>query len=49
MPGGLDRVIPDGFQLLGLTLIAERKEEQKRNEDFMRPISAEKLVYRVGV
>ncbi|ORY79745.1 chaperonin 10-like protein [Leucosporidium creatinivorum] len=48
MPGGLDRVLPDGFELLGLTLIGERKDAPKRKEDYMRPISAEKVVYRIG-
>lgn len=46
MPGGLERVVKDGFRLLGVNLIGERKEEEKKSgEEWMRPISAEKLVY----
>lgn len=45
MPGGLERVVPDGFALLGSGMMEDR--ERGREEEWMRPISAEKLVYRV--
>lgn len=44
MPGGLERVVQDGFSLLGTGLVSERSEIE-RPEGYMRPISAEKLVY----
>ncbi|KAK1237164.1 hypothetical protein MKX07_006043 [Trichoderma sp. CBMAI-0711] len=45
MPGGLERIVPDGFALLGSGMLLERSTS--RNEDYMRPISGEKLVYRI--
>jgi hypothetical protein len=45
MPGGLDRVVDDGFVLLGPGTMDARQRD--RAEEWMRPISAEKLVYRV--
>ncbi|CAG7558817.1 unnamed protein product [Fusarium equiseti] len=47
MPGGLERVVPDGFALLGSGSVSQRTR-LARTEDYMRPISGEKLVYRVG-
>lgn len=44
MPGGLERVVEDGFSLLGTDL---SKRKQEAAEDHMRPISGEKLVYRI--
>lgn len=44
MPGGLERVVADGFALLG-TGVSDRKHQ--RPEDHMRPISGEKLVYTI--
>lgn len=44
MPGGLEKVVEDGFSLLG-TDLSSRKQE--RTEEHMRPISGEKLVYRI--
>lgn len=44
MPGGLEKVVEDGFELLG-TGVADRSHE--RIEEHMRPISGEKLVYSV--
>ncbi|KAJ6512884.1 chaperonin 10-like protein [Mycena sanguinolenta] len=44
MPGSLHKIVEDGFSLLG-TGVSDRG--QGRMEDHMRPISAEKLVYRV--
>ncbi|KAM5521744.1 Polyketide synthase, enoylreductase domain [Fusarium oxysporum f. sp. vasinfectum] len=44
MPGGLERVVQDGFSLLGTGLVSERSKLE-RLEEYMRPISAEKLVY----
>lgn len=46
MPGGLGRVVEDGFVLLGYGSMGDRVNERK--EEWMRPISGEKMVYRVG-
>jgi NADPH:quinone reductase-like Zn-dependent oxidoreductase len=43
MPGGLSKVVEDGFLLLGSGSMDDRKVE--RREERMRPLSAEKLVY----
>ena len=48
MPGGLEKVPEDGFVLLGYGSMDERSASRHRNEVHMRPISGEKLVYRVG-
>jgi NADPH:quinone reductase-like Zn-dependent oxidoreductase len=45
MPGGLDRIDVDGFQLLGTGTMGDRV---KRSEEWMKPVSAEKLVYRIS-
>ncbi|KAJ3523701.1 hypothetical protein NMY22_g11327 [Coprinellus aureogranulatus] len=42
MPGGLERVLVDGFALLGGGDMLSRKGEE-RKEEFMKPISGEKL------
>ncbi|KAI1141112.1 GroES-like protein [Hypoxylon sp. FL0543] len=47
MPGGLDRIVPDGFTLLG-SLYGSERGASGRMEDYMRPISMEKLVYSLG-
>ncbi|KAF8210429.1 hypothetical protein K438DRAFT_1959697 [Mycena galopus ATCC 62051] len=44
MPGGLQKVVEDGFSLLG-TGVSDRTQE--RIEEHMRPISGEKLVYKI--
>lgn len=44
MPGGLERVVGDGFGLLGTGLSTRQHE---RAEEHMKPISGEKLVYRI--
>ena len=46
MPSGLERVVEDGFRLLGTGSMEDRRP--KEDEDWMRPVSAEKLVYVVG-
>lgn len=46
MPGGFERVVPDGFTLLGSGSVSQRSNV-KGGEEHMRPISAEKLVYQV--
>jgi NADPH:quinone reductase-like Zn-dependent oxidoreductase len=46
MPGGLAKVVPDGFALLGSGLMEDRPNERK--EAWMQPISGEKMVYRLG-
>ncbi|EHK47732.1 Hypothetical protein TRIATDRAFT_81082 [Trichoderma atroviride IMI 206040] len=47
MPGGLERIVPDGFTLLGSGLVSKRPDTS-RTEDYMRPISGEKIVYRIS-
>jgi hypothetical protein len=47
MPGGLEKVVPDGFALLGSGSVSERAK-LARDEEYMRPISAEKLVYTIN-
>ncbi|KAI3397698.1 hypothetical protein diail_10467 [Diaporthe ilicicola] len=44
MPGGLGKVVPDGFAVLG-TGVTSRGHD--RTEHYMRPISGEKLVYKI--
>lgn len=44
MPGGLERIVPDGFALLGSGLVSKRPDTS-HTEDYMRPISGEKIVY----
>lgn len=46
MPGALERIAQDGFALLGPGTMQDRKLE--RTESWMRPISAEKLVYKLS-
>lgn len=46
MPGGLEKVVSDGFTLLGGAGMGDRKQGQSIS--WMKPISAEKLVYRVS-
>jgi len=46
MPGGLEKVVNDGFQLLGPGLMTDRV--LGRTESWMRPVAAEKLVYRIN-
>jgi NADPH:quinone reductase-like Zn-dependent oxidoreductase len=45
MPGGLERVIKDGFALLGAGGMEDR--HVKRTETWMQPVAAEKLVYKI--
>jgi NADPH:quinone reductase-like Zn-dependent oxidoreductase len=45
MPGGLEEIVKDGFSLLGSGQMKDRTVRSA--EPWMRPVSAEKLVYRV--
>jgi len=45
MPSKLNRVVPDGFTLLGSGSMDDRAKV--RTEEWIRPVSGEKLVYRV--
>ena len=47
MPGGLDRIVADGFVLLGAGSMQDRLSE-RRTEPWMAPIGAVKLVYRLS-
>jgi len=44
MPGGLAEIAQDGFILIGSGKIADREKSEVRKEEWMRKISAEKLV-----
>jgi len=46
MPGGLDKVVQDGFMLMGSGSMQDRVKD--RVEPWMRPVSAEKLVYMIN-
>jgi len=46
MPGGLERIVNDGFALLGPGSMVDR--ESSRTEAWMKPVSAEKLVYKIS-
>lgn len=48
MPGGLEKIVQDGFSLIGSGKVADREKSGVRKEEWMRKISAEKLVYRVA-
>jgi NADPH:quinone reductase-like Zn-dependent oxidoreductase len=43
MPGGLEKIVDDGFVLLGDGSMDDRRQD--RREDWMKPVSGEKLVY----
>lgn len=40
-------MVPDGFQLIGSDQISDRSAGEDRSEEWMRPISGEKLVYTI--
>ena len=46
MPGGLESVVDDGLRLLGSGTMGDR--DIGSGKDWMRPLSAEKMVYRIG-
>jgi hypothetical protein len=46
MPGGLGKIVEDGFALLGPGSMDERASDARR-EPWMKPISMEKLVYEI--
>ncbi|KAK5046234.1 hypothetical protein LTR84_008377 [Exophiala bonariae] len=45
MPGGLKKVMGDGLRLMGSGTMEDR--EASRTEEWMKPVSAEKLVYQL--
>ncbi|OCK85451.1 GroES-like protein [Lepidopterella palustris CBS 459.81] len=45
MPGGLERVVSDGFTLLGPGTMGQRVTD--REEDWMKPVSGEKIIYKL--
>jgi hypothetical protein len=49
MPGGLGKIVEDGFALIGSGKVADREKARARGEEWMRKISAEKLVYRIRI
>ena len=46
MPGGLEKVVEDGFVLLGSGKVSERAKSN-RDEEWMKPVQGEKLVYNI--
>lgn len=46
MPGSLEKIMDDGLRLLGSGKMEDR--EVNRTEEWMKPVSAEKLVYRLN-
>ena len=46
MPGGLEAIVEDGLRLLGSGTMEERRNQS--DKDRMRPLSAEKMVYRIA-
>lgn len=45
MPGGLEKVVEDGLVLLGTGVSSRNASSHGRQEEHMRPISGEKVVY----
>ena len=46
MPGGLGKMVQDGFELLGWDKVIDR-EPVVKSEPWMKPISGEKMVYHI--
>ena len=47
MPGGLESIVEDGLRLLGSGTMGDR--DAKSEKAWMKPLSAEKMVYRIAV
>ena len=49
MPGGLAEIVSDAFVLIGAYKVVDRPVEATTEgaKEWMKPVSAEKLVYRV--
>ena len=45
MPGGLENIVDDGFRLLGSGTMGDR--DAKSEKAWMKPLSAEKMVYKI--
>ena len=45
MPGSFEAIVEDGMRLLGSGTMGERRNQS--DKDWMRPLSAEKMVYRI--
>lgn len=46
MPGGLESIVDDGFRLLGSGTMGDRDEKSRKA--WMKPLSAEKMIYRIA-
>ena len=46
MPGGLENIVDDGFRLLGSGTMRDR--DTKSEKAWMKPLSAEKMTYRIA-
>ena len=47
MPGDLESIVEDGLRLLGSGTMGDR--DAKSEKAWMKPLSAEKMVYRIAV
>ena len=47
MPGGMDRIIPDGFSVLRNSPMISKTGPDTKDEHHLRPVSMEKLVYKI--
>ena len=47
MPGGMESIVSDGFQLLGSGTMGDRNVSSE--QAWMRPLSGEKMVYQIGM
>lgn len=46
MPGGLQGIVDDGLTLLGSGTMGDR--DSKSEKEWMRPLSAEKMLYEIA-
>ena len=47
MPGGMDQIISDGFSVIHNSPLVSRTGADRKEDAHLRPISMEKLVYRI--
>ncbi|KAK1147829.1 hypothetical protein N8T08_000342 [Aspergillus melleus] len=47
MPGGMDQIISDGFSVIRNSPLVSRNGANRKEDAHLRPISMEKLVYRI--
>jgi len=47
MPGGMDKIVSDGFSVLRNSSLVSSTGSDHKEEAYLRPISMEKLVYKI--